>query len=193
MVLAGGEAKEDLRRIEALAVVSSTWLIVAHLGAVPYVWVGLSPVDALFESMSGFTTTGATILVEFDRLGRAMMFWRSLTQWLGGMGVITLFVAVLPRLAIDMRQIFFAEAPGPTDQKLTPHLRQTAAYPWRLYIGLTLAAAIALSVSGLPMYDAVCHAMTTLAADGFSPNAESLMGYNNAAAEWIICFFMFLV
>ena len=91
-----------------------------------------------------------------------------------------------------MRQMFFAEAPGPTDQKLTPHLRQTAAYLWRLYIGLTLAAAIALSVAGLPMYDAVCHAMTTLAAGGFSPHAQSIMGYNNAAAEWIICVFVFL-
>ena len=91
-----------------------------------------------------------------------------------------------------MRQMFFAEAPGPTDQKLTPHLRRTGAYLWRLYIGLTLAAAIALSVAGLPMYDAVCHAMTTLAAGGFSPHAQSIMGYNNAAAEWIICVFMFL-
>jgi trk system potassium uptake protein TrkH len=192
MVKAGGDAKEDLRRIEALAVVSATWLLVAQLGAVPYVWAGLSPVDAFFESMSGFTTTGATILVDLDRFGRAMMFWRSLTQWLGGMGVITLFVAILPRLAIDMRQIFFAEAPGPTDQKLTPRLRQTAAYLWRLYIGLTLAEAIALRVAGLPIYDAVCHAMTTLAAGGFSPNPESIMGYHNPAAEWIICGFMFL-
>ena len=192
MIMAGGQAKEDLRRIEALAVVSATWLLVAHLGAVPYVWVGLSPIDAFFESMSGFTTTGATILVDFDRLGRAMMFWRSLTQWLGGMGVITLFVAILPRLAIDMRQIFFAEAPGPTDEKLTPHLRQTASYLWRLYIGLTLAAVIALVVAGLPTYDAITHAMTTLAAGGFSPNPQSVMGYQNAAVEWIICFFMFL-
>jgi trk system potassium uptake protein TrkH len=192
MVKVGGEAKEGLRRIEALAVVSATWLLVAHLGAVPYVWVGLAPVDAFFESMSGFTTTGATILVDFDRFGRAIMFWRSFTQWLGGMGVITLFVAILPRLAIDMRQIFFAEAPGPTEQKLTPHLRQTAAYLWWLYSGLTLAEAIALRVAGLPMYDAVCHAMTTLSAGGFSPNPESIMGYHNPAAEWIICGFMFL-
>ena len=191
-VLAGKESAEDLRRIEALAVVSGTWLLVANLGAIPYAWVGLSPIDSLFESMSGFTTTGATILVEFDRLGRAMMFWRAMTQWLGGMGVITLFVAVLPRLAIDMRQIFFAEAPGPTDQKLTPHLRQTAAHLWRLYSGLTLAQVLVLSVAGMPMYDSICHAMTTLAAGGFSPNPESIMGYNSAAVEWTICFFMFL-
>ena len=183
---------EDLRRIEALAVVSSTWLIVAHLGAIPYVWVGFGPIDAFFESMSGFTTTGATILDDFDRLGRGMMFWRSMTQWLGGMGVITLFVAVLPRLAVGVSQLFFAEAPGPTDQKLSPHISQTAAYLWRLYAGLTLALAVALTMAGLPIYDAICHAMTTLAAGGFSPHAQSIMGYDNAAVEWTISLFMFL-
>ena len=185
-------AADDLRRIEALAVVSGTWLVVAQLGAIPYLWVGFGPVDALFESMSGFTTTGATILTDFAGLGRATMFWRSLTQWLGGMGVITLFVAVLPRLAGDMRQLFFAEAPGPTDQKLTPHLRQTAAYLWRFYVGLTLAEVLALSLAGMPLYDAVTHSMTTLAAGGFSPRAESIMAFDSAAVEWIICGFMFL-
>ena len=192
MTRACRQTEEDLRRIEALAVVAGTWLVVAHLGAIPYVWAGLPPIDAFFESMSGFTTTGATILADFERLGRGMMFWRSMTQWLGGMGVITLFVAVLPRLAFGVRQLFFAEAPGPTDEKLTPHIRQTAAYLWRLYTGLTLAEVVALTVAGMPLYDAVCHAMTTLAAGGFSPNPESIMGYDSAAVEWIVCFFMFL-
>ena len=186
------ETEDDLRRIEVLAVVAGTWFVVAGLGAIPYIWTGLGPVDALFESMSGFTTTGATILTDFSELGRGMMFWRAMTQWLGGMGVITLFVALLPRLAVGVRQLFFAEAPGPTEEKLAPHIRQTAAYLWRLYAGLTLAEFIALSVAGMPPYDAVCHAMTTLAAGGFSPNAESIMGYGSAAVEWIICFFMFL-
>ena len=192
MVRASRETAEDLRRIEALAVVSGTWLVVAQLGAIPYMWVGLSPIDALFESMSGFTTTGATILVDFEQLGRGMLFWRSMSQWLGGMGVITLFVAVLPRLAFGVRQLFFTEAPGPTGEKLTPHIRQTAAYLWQVYAGLTLAELVALSVAGMPLYDAVCHSMTTLAAGGFSPNPESIMGYQNAAVEWIICLFMFL-
>ena len=192
MVRVSQETAEDLRRIEALAVVAGTWLVVAHLGAIPYVWVGLSPIDALFESMSGFTTTGATILVDFNQLGRGMMFWRSMTQWLGGMGVITLFVAVLPRIAFGVRQLFFAEAPGPTDEKLTPHIRQTAAYLWRLYAGFTVAEVVALLVAGMPLYDAVCHSMTTLAAGGFSPNPESILGYHNAAVEWIIYFFMFI-
>ena len=192
MVRASRETAEDLRRIEALAVVSGTWLVVAQLGAIPYMWVGLSPIDALFESMSGFTTTGATILVDFEQLGRGMLFWRSMSQWLGGMGVITLFVAVLPRLAFGVRQLFFTEAPDPTGEKLTPHIRQTAAYLWQVYAGLTLAELVALSVAGMPLYDAVCHSMTTLAAGGFSPNPESIMGYQNAAVEWIICVFMFL-
>ena len=192
MWLARREREPDLRRIEALAVVAATWLVVALLGAVPYVWVGLSPIDALFESMSGFTTTGATIFTDFDQFGRGLFFWRSLTQWLGGMGVITLFVAVLPRLAMGVGRLFFAEAPGPTDEKLTPHIRKTATVLWRLYAGLTLTEFLALSVAGMPLYDALCHAMTTLAAGGFSPHALSIAGYENAAIEWIICVFMFL-
>ena len=186
------EPEPDLRRIEALAVVAGTWLVVAALGSVPYRWAGLSVVDALFESMSGFTTTGATILPDIGQFGRGLLFWRSLTQWLGGMGVITLFVAILPRLAMGVGQLFFAEAPGPTDDKLTPHIRKTAAVLWRLYLGLTLAEFVALSVAGMPLYDALCHAMTTLAAGGFSPHPLSIAGYENAAVEWIICVFMFL-
>ena len=192
MWLGHAEREPDLRRIEALAVVAGTWLVVALLGSVPYVWVGLSPIDALFESMSGFTTTGATIFTDFSVFGRGLLFWRSLTQWLGGMGVITLFVAVLPRLAMGVGRLFFAEAPGPTDEKLTPHIRRTAAVLWRLYAGFTLAEFMALSIAGMPLYDALCHAMTTLAAGGFSPHALSIAGYENAAVEWIICVFMFL-
>ncbi len=192
MWLATREHEPDLRRIEALAVVAGTWLVVALLGSVPYLWAGLSPVDAVFESMSGFTTTGATILTDFGLFGRGLLFWRSLTQWLGGMGVITLFVAILPRLAMGVGRLFFAEAPGPTEEKLTPHVRKTAAVLWRLYVGLTLAEFLALSVAGMPIYDALCHAMTTLAAGGFSPHALSIAGYENAAVEWIICVFMFL-
>ncbi len=192
MWLAGREREPDLRRIEALAVVAGTWLVVALLGSVPYLWVGLAPVDAVFESMSGFTTTGATIFTDFSLFGRGLLFWRSLTQWLGGMGVITLFVAILPRLAMGVGRIFFAEAPGPTDEKLTPHIRQTAVVLWRLYAGLTLAEFLALWVAGMPVYDSLCHAMTTLAAGGFSPHALSIAGYDNAAVEWIICVFMFV-
>ena len=186
------DAGDDLRQIEALAVVAGAWLMLAGFGAVPYAWVGFDVVDALFESMSGITTTGATILTDFESPGHGLFFWRSMTQWLGGMGVITLVVAVLPRLAVGVRQLFAAEAPGPTEEKLAPQIPKTAAYLWRVYAGLTLAAFIALSVAGMPLYDALCHAMTTLSADGFSPHGQSIMGYANPAVEWIICVFMFL-
>ena len=186
------EEPRDVRRVEAMAVVAGTWLLVAVVGAVPYVWAGVSSVDALFESMSGLTTTGATTFADFSQFGRGIFFWRSLTQWLGGLGVIALFVAILPRLAIGGRQLFFAEAPGPTDEKLTPQIRKTAAALWLLYTGLTAAEAVSLRAVGLPWFDAVCHAFTTLAAGGFSPHPLSIMGYQNQPAEWIITAFMFL-
>ena len=181
---------EQIRRIDGMAIVAATWLLIAHLGAIPFVWAGMGFVDALFEAMSGFTTTGATVLRDFTALGRGMFFWRALTQWLGGLGVIALFVAVLPRLAIAGRELFFAEAAGPTDEKLTPQLRQTAIALWRLYIGLTVAEVLALMAAGMSLFDAVCHAFTTLAAGGFSPHPLSIAGYNNAAVDWIVTVFM---
>jgi trk system potassium uptake protein len=115
-----------------------------------------------------------------------------MTMWLGGMGVIALFVAVLPRLAIGGRELFFAEASGPTEEKLTPQIRQTALALWRLYAALTAAETLALWLAGMSLFDAVCHSMTTLAAGGFSPHPRSIEGYQNPAAEWIISGFMFL-
>lgn len=195
MCRAGGEAArrgvERLRRVEGLAVVSGTWLIVAIFASLPYMWVGLSPVDAMFESMSGLTTTGATIFRDFSRYGEPIFFWRALTHWIGGLGVIALFVAILPRLAIGGRELFFAEAPGPTDEQLTPHIRQTALALWKVYAALTVAEIVALAAVGMPIFDAVCNAMATLAAGGFSPNPLSIAGYHNPAAEWIVTAFMF--
>ncbi len=186
------ESVERMRRVEGLTVVSASWLLIAHLAAIPYVWAGVGPIDALFESMSGLTTTGATVLRDFSLFGRGIFFWRSMTQWLGGMGVIALFVAVLPRLSIGGRELFFAEAPGPSEEKVSPQIRKTASLLWRLYAGLTLLQVIALSLAGLPLYDSVSHAMTTLAAGGFSPHPLSVGGYQNAAVEWIIIVFMFI-
>jgi trk/ktr system potassium uptake protein len=183
---------DQLRRVEGLAIVAGAWILVAHAAAIPYVTAGMTPIDALFESMSGLTTTGATVMRDFSAYGRGVFFWRSLTQWLGGMGVIALFVAVLPRLGIGGRELFFAEAPGPTDDKLTPQIRKTAAALWSVYTGLTLAQVIALVITGMPLYDSICHSLTTLAAGGFSPHPSSIMGYQNPAAEWVICVFMFL-
>lgn len=186
------EAVEGMRRVEGLAVVSASWLLIAHMAAIPYVWAGVGPIDALFESMSGLTTTGATVFRDFSAYGRGIFFWRSMTQWLGGMGVIALFVAILPRLAIGGRELFFAEAPGPSDEKVSPQIRRTAVVLWRLYTGLTMLQVGALWLAGLSFYDAVCHSMTTLAAGGFSPNPLSIAGYQNPAVEWIIIVFMFL-
>jgi trk system potassium uptake protein TrkH len=185
-------AVERLRRIEGLAIVAGTWMAVALCAAVPYAWAGLGFIDALFESMSGLTTTGATVFRDFSRFGHGIFFWRSMTQWLGGIGVIALFVAVLPRLAIGGRELFFAEAPGPTDETLTPQLRQTALALWRLYVALTTAQAVALMLAGMSLFDAVCHSMTTLAAGGFSPHPLSIAGYESAAIDWIITAFMFI-
>jgi trk system potassium uptake protein TrkH len=147
-------ATEDLVRIEAMAVVASSWLLAALFGAVPYMQQGLAPIDALFESMSGFTTTGSTVFMseDFIRLSRGLIFWRSMTQWLGGLGIIVLFVAVLPALAVAGRRMFFAEAPGPEEETLTPRIRHTAAALWRLYIALTgLEAMLLVSVGDMSL------------------------------------------
>jgi trk system potassium uptake protein TrkH len=187
-------AGQDLVRTEAMAVVASSWLLAALFGSVPYMQQGFAPIDALFESMSGFTTTGSTIFSpeDFTRLSRGLIFWRSMTQWLGGLGIIVLFVAVLPALAVAGRRMFFAEAPGPEEEALTPRIRHTAAALWRLYIVLTaLEAALLVSVGDMSLFDAICHSFTTLAAGGFSPNGQSLAGYS-AAAQWVVLPFMFL-
>lgn len=186
---AGGE---ELRRMEGIGVVAAVWLGAAIVGAIPYVWSGLGVVDALFESMSGFTTTGATIFRDFSDHSRGLFLWRAFTQWLGGIGVIALVIAVLPRLAIAGRQMFFAEAPGPQEERLTPRIRNTAIALWSLYVGLTAFEVLLLVLSGMPLYHAICNSFATLAAGGFSPHPESIGGYGNPLAEWIVLVFMFL-
>ena len=188
----GEDGLDRLRRVEGLAIVAITWLLVAQVSAVPYVAAGLGYVDALFESMSGLTTTGATILTDFGAHGRGIFFWRAMTHWIGGVGVIALFVAVLPRLAIAGRELFFAEAAGPADEKLTPQLRHTALALWRIYTALTAAQTVALMLAGMSLYDAVCHAFATMAAGGFSPHPQSIAGYNSPAIDWIVVVFMFV-
>jgi trk system potassium uptake protein TrkH len=183
---------EQLRRIEGLAIVAGTWMLVAHVSAVPYMWSELGYVDALFESMSGLTTTGATVFTDFTAYGHGIFFWRALTHWLGGLGVIALFIAVLPRLAIGGRELFFAEAAGPTDDKLTPQLRQTALALWKIYSALTVAQIVALVAVGMPVFDAICNSFATMAAGGFSPHPQSIAGYQSAAVDWVVTVFMFV-
>ena len=190
--VAAEEAVEAMRRVEGLAIVSLSWMLIAWFAGLPYMWNGLGQIDALFEAMSGLTTTGATVFRDFSAYGKGVFFWRSMTNWLGGMGVIALFVAILPRLAIGGREIFFAEASGPDDEKVAPQIRRTAALLWRLYAGLTLLQIVALVVVGMPLFDSICNTFGTIAAAGFSPHPLSIAGYQNPAAEWVIIVFMFL-
>ncbi|MEA3470059.1 MAG: TrkH family potassium uptake protein [Thermodesulfobacteriota bacterium] len=183
---------DNLTRNEGLLIVSLAWIVTAAMAAIPYLFYGLSPLDSYFEAVSGITTTGATILMDFSLYPKDFFFWRSLSQWLGGMGIIVLFVAVLPQFAVAGRQIFFAEAPGPTEEKVTPRITHTAKALWLVYALLTLLEIILLVLADMPLFDAVCNGLSTMAAGGFSPNPLSIMGYDNSKVTWIIICFMFL-
>ncbi len=181
-----------LRRMEGLAVVASSWLLLVLLGAIPFAWHGLGPEDALFESMSGLTGTGATILADFDGVSPGIFFWRSFSEWVGSMGIIALFIAILPALRVAGRQMFFAEAPGPTEERITPRIRNTAVALYSLYVGLTVLETILLLRFGMPFFDAVCNALSTVSAGGFSPHPASIGGYGSSAIEWTVMVFMLL-
>jgi trk system potassium uptake protein TrkH len=183
---------DNLRRTEGMLIVTLAWVVTAGIGSIPYLFYHLGPIDAYFESVSGFTTTGATILKDFAPYPKTFFFWRSLSQWLGGMGIIVLFVAILPQFAVAGRQMFFAEAPGPTEEKITPRITQTAKALWLVYILLTLLEVMMLCFAGMPLFDSVCNSFSTMAAGGFSPHPQSIMGYQSASITWIVTLFMFL-
>ena len=194
---AGGPAAEDA--VEAHAARRGTgdcvWCVAGDRlvrGRAVSCGTGSARSTRMFESMSGLTTTGATVFRDFSLYGRGIFFWRGTDNWLGGMGVIALFVAILPRLAIGGREIFFAEASGPDEEKVAPQIRRTAALLWRLYAALTLLQIIALMMTGMPLFDSICNTFGTIAAAGFSPHPLSIAGYQNPAAEWVIIVFMFL-
>lgn len=186
------EAPRLFHRSEAMGVVSGTWLVVAAFAAVPYLFAGLSWDAALFESMSGLTTTGATALEDFSRYDRSFFLWRAMTQWFGGLGILALFVVILPRLGIAGRQLFFAESSSAPGEGVSPQIRDSASKLWMLYGALTLLCTGLLIAAGMTPYEGLVHAFTTLAAGGFSPNGESILGYHNPAVEWILIPFMFL-
>lgn len=181
----------DIKRSEALMIVSTSWILFALVVAIPYLFYDLSFVDSLFESVSGITTTGATIFQTYN-YPKVVLFWRSFSQWLGGMGIIVLFVAILPQFAVAGRQMFFAEAPGPTEDKITPRIKNTASALWIVYAGMTVICAICLWLAGMNPFDCICNAMSTLAAGGFSPNPLSIAGYGSNLINWIIIIFMFI-
>jgi len=183
---------DNLKRNEGFLIVSLAWIVTAAMGAIPYLFYGIHPLDAYFESVSGITTTGATIFIDFSLYPKSLFFWRSLSQWLGGMGIIVLFVAILPQFKVAGRQMFFAESPGPTEEKVTPRITHTAKALWLVYLVLTLLEIACLIWAKMPVFDAVCNSFSTMAAGGFSPHPQSIMGYDSPTITWIITGFMFL-
>jgi len=184
----------DLHAREGFAVVALGWLVVGLLGAVPYWSSGQIPsfVDAVFESISGFTTTGASILTDIESRTHGVLLWRALTHWLGGMGIVLLALAILPLLGVGGMQLFRAEVPGPVSERLTPRISQTAKLLWGVYVLLTVCEIVALKIAGMGMFDSICHAFGTMATGGFSNHNASVGGYATPAVEWIIIVFMFL-
>jgi trk system potassium uptake protein TrkH len=180
-----------MRPRDGFLVVSAAWVMVSIFGALPYLMTGtLGATDALFEAASGFTTTGSTVMTRIEGAPAGLLFWRSLTQWLGGMGIIVLAVAVLPLLGIGGMQLFQAEVPGPVTGKLTPRIADTARRLWFVYVGLTLAAFLSYLLAGMSAFDAVCHAFTTLATGGFSTRDASIAAFESPLIEWLVVFFM---
>ena len=182
-----------IERADGFTIVAFTWLLIPLLGTLPYVFLGLGFLDAFFEAMSGFTTTGATILKVVEDLPRSALLWRSLTQWLGGMGVIVLFVAILPRLGVGGSQLFDREFPGPLPERLRPRFSTTARLLWTIYIAFTGAEIVLLRfLARLKLFDSVCISFTTMPTGGFTPTTASIGAYSNPLAEYIIMVFMFL-
>ncbi len=190
--LTGAEYEISLR--ESFVFVSLTWLLASIFGALPYMFSGVivNFVDAFFETMSGFSTTGATIFDSVEDLPRSILLWRSMTQWLGGMGIIALFVAIFPRIGVKGMQLLKAEVPGPVTEKMAPKVATTAKILWKIYVVLTLVQVILLLITGFSLFDAFAHAFTTMPTGGFSTNDLSITGFENPAAEVIIMAFMII-
>lgn len=183
---------ESVSTRDGFLMVSLGWLAVSLYGAIPFVLSGAIPsyVDAVFETMSGFTTTGASILTAIEPLPRSVLFWRSLTHWLGGMGIIVLTVAIFPLLGIGGMQLMRAEAPGPRVDKLTPTVTQTAKILWLTYVVLSVMETILLMFGGMNLFDALTHMFGTMATGGFSPRNASVGAYNSAYIDVVITVFM---
>ena len=186
--------RQAFGRREAFLLVTATWIFASIVGALPYLWLhGPSfVVDALFESASGFTTTGASILDDIEAESAPLLLWRSMTQWIGGMGMIVLGIAVLPRLAIGGMELLAAEAPGPTTEKLTPRIAQTAKALWVIYAGLTLIEGVTLWLLGMSPFDAANHAFTTMSTGGFSTRNAGIAAFESPTIEVVINLFMVL-
>ena len=187
--------KKEINKREGYIVVTFGWIIMALSGTLPYVFTETIPsfTNAFFETMSGYTTTGASILNDIESVPKGVLFWRSLTHWIGGMGIIVLAIAILPLLGIGGMQLFAAEAPGPSGDKLHPRITDTAKRLWLIYFGYTVAETVLLKVAGMSFFDAINHAMCTLSTGGFSTKNASIAHWNaQPVIQYIIMVFMFL-
>ncbi len=187
--------KKEVQRKEGYIIVTFGWIVMSLSGMLPYLFSGAIPgvTNAFFETISGYTTTGASILDDIEALPEGILLWRSLTHWIGGMGIIVLAIAILPLLGIGGMQLFAAEAPGPSADKLHPRITDTAKRLWLIYVGYTAAETLLLSVAGMSFFDAINHALATLSTGGFSTKNLSVAYWNDSPIiQYIIIFFMFL-
>ncbi len=188
------QTPEEIRPKEGFAIVTFGWLTAALFGSFPYYFSGAIPsfADCFFETMSGFTTTGASILTDIENLPRGLLFWRSMTHWLGGMGIILLSLAVLPLLGVGGMQLYKAEVPGPTSDKLSPRVRETAKLLWFVYVLFTVVEVMLLKFGGMSWYDSLCHTFGTMATGGFTTKNASISHYDSAYFDSVIIVFMII-
>ncbi|MFR2890465.1 TrkH family potassium uptake protein [Clostridium butyricum] len=186
--------KKAIYAKEGFLIVGFAWIIISAIGALPFVISGAIPsfIDAFFETVSGFTTTGATILTAIERLPKGILFWRSFTHWIGGMGFLIFMLALIPSLGSNSIHLLKAESPGPSPGKIVPKIKETAKILYLIYFALTLIEGILLMCAGMNLYDAVIHAMGTAGTGGFSNMNASIAAFNSPAIEWIITIFMLI-
>ncbi|MFS4455802.1 TrkH family potassium uptake protein [Maribacter sp. 2304DJ31-5] len=187
--------RKEVKPKEGYLIVTFGWIVMSISGMLPYVFSGAIPdiTNAFFETISGYTTTGASILDDIESMPEGILFWRSLTHWIGGMGIIVLAIAILPLLGIGGMQLFAAEAPGPSADKLHPRITDTAKRLWFIYVGYTLAETLLLKLAGMSFFDAANHALATLSTGGFSTKNASLAHWNDQPLiQYIVMLFMFL-
>jgi len=178
---------------EGVAVVSGAWVVISFFGAMPYYFAGtLDFISAIFESISGFTTTGATTITAIEAVPKSMLFWRSMTHWMGGIGIVVLFIAFLPNIGSGAVHMFNAEVTGPTDDRVVPRIRETSVALCKIYIMFTVVEAILLFFAGMSFYDCINHAFSTIATGGFSTYDNGVMHYNSPLIEGIMGIFMIL-
>ncbi len=177
---------------EGYLIVTGSWIVFSLFGSLPFTIGNAIPsyTDAFFETISGFTTTGASILTDIESMPHGLLYWRSMTQWLGGMGIIVLSLAILPMLKIGSMQLFSAEVPGPTPDKIHPKIRETAKRLWAIYLVFTLSEAILLKIGGMSSFDAICHSFTTMATGGYSTKNASIAAFDSPYIHYVITIFM---